>query len=305
MPDAVCQLSAVNVLSTRENATPMQSSKCAANPQKDTMGAAAHELPQQHAALTPVRICGFEAASSDVSPSHSQCSTSFSEGYSPSRLKVPASPLSAALRENARMASIVQRPGLPSLKIGKTRTFAAPTLRKSTSCQQLQSLAEEQEGQSLGLRSGSCTFRRSDSSSHSPAASTPRPIPTPRAPSSGRAASTASSFVDEDHHAYNPHAGLPPVSQLQQHQWRPASPQGQRQATVQPCSQPLQPPIADGAPTAAADVPQRVPSPCGVLPDEPGAVFMLEPASLPRLSSGRMCDARPRSRSAAVLSAYG
>lgn len=46
-----------------------------------------------------------------------------------------------------------------------------------------------------------------------------------RAPSSGRAASTASSFVDEDHHAYNPHAGLPPVSQLQQHQWRPASPQ--------------------------------------------------------------------------------
>lgn len=172
-------MSAMNVLSTCDNATRMQTPGCTANSQNDTMGAAAHELPQQHAALTPVRVCGFEAASSDVSPSNSQCSTSFSEGYSPSRLKVPASPLSAALRENARMASIVQRPGLPSLKIGKTRAFAAPTLRKSTSCQQLQSLAEEQEGSSLGLRSGSCTFRRSESS-HSPAASTPRPIPTPR-----------------------------------------------------------------------------------------------------------------------------
>ena len=57
---------------------------------------------------------------------------------------------------------------------------------------------------------------------------------------------------------------------------------------------------------AAFEPLERAPTPAGVLPDEPGAVFMLEPASLPHPGSSRTCrDIGKRSQSAAVLSACG
>jgi hypothetical protein len=79
------------------------------------------------------------------------------------------------------------------------------------------------------------------------------------------------------------------------------------QDRAQPQDQPQ--PICNSPATSSVDAlesPQRVPSSAGVLPDEPGAVFVLEPASLPRLGSSRICsDTCTRSQSAAVLSAYG
>lgn len=85
-----------------------------------------------------------------------------------------------------------------------------------------------------------------------------------------------------------------PLCQLQGHSQAGAQPEGQAQPADRTASDnEAEPPL------------QRAPSPCGVLPDEPGTVFILEPASMPRLGSGRMCDTLARSQSAAVLSAYG
>jgi hypothetical protein len=138
-------------------------------------------LPDSNAqtCLSPLRVCGFEMhGHGDTSPNGCYHSPSFSDGQSPSRLKVPASPLSAALREAQRKAVVSKPPGLQGLRIGKSRTFNGG-MRKSCSSGQLQSLAEEREMQSLGLRSGSCVFGR-DSTSPSPSHSNPISIPTPR-----------------------------------------------------------------------------------------------------------------------------
>lgn len=128
---------------------------------------------------TPVRICGFPETSraSDAVPA-SPCYSSFSEDHSPSRLKVPASPLSAALREAQRKALVSKPPGLRSLNIGKSRAFAHNGMRKSSSMQQLALLAEEQETQPLNMRSGSCSVLHPKSVS--PSGSNPISIPTPR-----------------------------------------------------------------------------------------------------------------------------
>ena len=130
--------------------------------------------------LSPLRVCGFEMhGHGDTSPNGCHHSPSCSDGQSPSPLKVPASPLSAALRE-AQKKAVISRPppGLRSLNIGKSRTFNGG-MRKSCSSGQLQSLAEEREMQTLGLRSGSCVFGH-DSTSPSPSHSNPISIPTPR-----------------------------------------------------------------------------------------------------------------------------
>ena len=84
--------------------------------------------------------------------------------------------------------------------------------------------------------------------------------------------------------------------------------QGHSQASTQSQDQrqPLSGDMATGGFEAPPEQPQRVPSPAGVLPDEPGAVFMLDPASLPRMGGSRSCsDGCTRSQSAAVLSACG
>ena len=141
------------------------------------MGLAMPECDAQ-ACLSPVRVCGFVCSPrhGETSPNDSHYSPSFSDGHSPR--KVPESPLSAALREAQKTAVISRPPGLRSLNIGKSRTFNGG-MRKSCSSGQLQSLAEEREMQSLGLRAESCVFRR-DSTSPSPSHSNPISIPTPR-----------------------------------------------------------------------------------------------------------------------------
>ena len=148
--------------------------------QSPSMGLALPDYDAQ-TCLSPVRVCGFATAHSDTSPHDCHHSPSFSDGHSPSHLKVPASPLSAALRGAQRRAVITRPPGgLKGLNIGKSRTFNVG-MRKSCSSGQLQSLAEEREMQSLGLRSGSCVFGLdSTSPSPSPSHSNPISIPTPR-----------------------------------------------------------------------------------------------------------------------------
>jgi hypothetical protein len=238
----------------------------------------------------------------DTSPNNCHNSPSFSDGQSPSRLKVPASPLSAALREAQRKAVVSKPPGLQGLRIGKSRTFNGG-MRKSCSSGQLQSLAEEREMQTLGLRSGSCVFGH-DSTSPSPSHSNPISIPTPRAQSSGRAAFSHSSDLDEDAGADPQPDGLAGQSRMQS--WQSES-QDRSQAGAQSQDQPQPPSLSTVTSSIAASEPlERAPTSAGVLPDEPGAVFMLEPASLPHPGSSRTCsNIGKHSQSAAVLSAYG
>ena len=83
--------------------------------------------------------------------------------------------------------------------------------------------------------------------------------------------------------------------------------QDHSQAGAQAHDQPQPQSLSMGTSSTEAPEPlERAPTPVGVLPDEPGAVFMLEPASLPHPGSSRTCsDIGKRSQSAAVLSACG